>query len=274
MKFFKKQILICKMLLATVFIVLVQNCSIEEDNLTSIDYSEYLSLSKSDFDFGRDWESLSERDKNAFNLAQERMDFTFDENGICTTKWMSSNQVNMSEELFDCFINMIDITNEATKELSEMQGFNLPRLKAGNESSNGSSNGCNPSDYNSRTRNCLVQAIHSLYNKPSYSEIDSWICSRGYYEYNSKVNGWLIGSPHYNTVLYHFLKGGRFLDLNNLTSQCILIIKYAGLPMHAVIFRHYEGTRVNFYDPTGQTGLNDTCSKDDIVYVFKATGVN
>lgn len=243
-------------------------CS-SNDNITEFDTSEfdnYLSLSKSDFDFGRDWDNLSESDKATFNQAQKRMDFTFDENGICTTKWTSSSQVNMSDELFNYFINIIAFKNEITKKLSEIQEINFPRLKAGYE--------CNPSDYNSRINSCLVKAIYSLYGAPSYSVIDSWLCERGYYRYNSTGNYWGVNSLYTQAVLSQFLKGDIVTSISwdKLTNKCILIL--TGNPQHAVVFSYYNGreSKVYFTDPSG-TSSKESCSINDIVLAFKATGV-
>jgi hypothetical protein len=70
-------------------------------------FDTYLSLSVSNFDFAQDWDNLSEIDKQTFKSAKKRMDLTFDKNGIYRTKWTSSKQVNISDELFDFFTNTI-----------------------------------------------------------------------------------------------------------------------------------------------------------------------
>jgi hypothetical protein len=75
-KYIKVQSLICKVLFVSAFILFAQSCSKEETVIDNVDHLEYLSISKSDFDFARDWEGLSENDKNAFELAQKRMNFT------------------------------------------------------------------------------------------------------------------------------------------------------------------------------------------------------
>jgi hypothetical protein len=248
---------------------MMQSCSIDSDiNDEMSEFTTYLSIDKPDFDFGRDWESLSESDKTTFNLAQERMDFTFDENGICTTKWTSNRQVNMSEELFNCFINTIALANEITKELSEIQGFNFPRLKTGG-------NECKSADYSRRIKNCLIQSIHFVYNEVSYQSMDSWICERGYYIYKSAGNYWGVNSTYTANVLFHFLKGEIFrppISWSNLTSKCILVLK--GLPEHAVVFfRFYDG-QVHFNDPSGTIPSKECqCNLNDIAFVFKATGI-
>jgi hypothetical protein len=191
----KKLFILIIMIISAMF---VQNCNSDFDingdfdiNKEMSDFTAYLSIDKSDFDFGRDWDNLSEIDKNTFNLAQKRMNFTFDENGICTTKWTSSSQVNMSDELFDCFINMIALTNEATNDLSEIQWINTPRLKSGSESgseSGGSSN---------RSKNCVVQSLvyvlqkFGVYSGPyGLPSIDNWINTNNYYSYNSWYGIW------------------------------------------------------------------------------------
>jgi hypothetical protein len=247
---------------------MMQSCSIDSDiNKEMSDFTTYLSMDKSDFDFGRDdWESLSESDKTTFNMAHKRMDFTFDKDGICTTKWTSSNQVNMSDELFNYFIDVIAFTNEMTKKLSEGQKFTPPRLKTGG-------NECNPADYYNRINCCLVRAIYSLYSGPPYTTIDSWLCDKGYYQYAPTGNYWGVKPQYTSTVLYHFLAGSALLSPwnNNLTNKCILILK--GTPRHAVVFSSYgPGSTVNFTDPSG-TSSNHTCSMSDIEYVFKATGI-
>jgi hypothetical protein len=89
-------------------IIYVQNCSVDSDEIETSEFETYLSLNKSDFDFARDWDNLSETDKNTFRSAKKRMNFTFDKNGICKTKWTSSSQVNISEELFDCYYTYSD----------------------------------------------------------------------------------------------------------------------------------------------------------------------
>jgi hypothetical protein len=219
-----------------------------------------------------------------FNLAQKRMDFTFDENGICSTKWTSSSQVNMSDELFDCFINMINFTNEVTNDLYEMQWINPPRLKSGSES--GSESGgntsytCNPSDYSKRINNCGVRSLYDIlfhFGSPySYTIIDGWICDKNYYEYNRKTKKWLVN--HYITVLSHFLSGAVVsVDTSSLTnsnsSKCILILK--GSPGHAVIYTRFSasnsGTEIHYYDPSG-TSANSSCPISDVLQAFKATG--
>jgi hypothetical protein len=243
----------------------------KEDTINNIEFSTYLSLGKSDFDFARDWDNLSETDKNTFLLAHKRMDFTFDDDGICTTKWTSGRQVNMSDELFNCFTNMIALTNEATRELSEaMPEFNIPRLKSGNE--------CNSSDYNSRINSCAVKSIYNVYNALyssgiSYTSIDGWICANDYYAYSSSCNCWGIKSTHINTVLSHFLKGGTVtVNVGNLTNsssiKCILILK--GTPLHAVVYNFYNtiSSTIQYYDPQGSG--SGYCSIEDVLYIFKA----
>jgi hypothetical protein len=263
--FFKKsQILICKVLLVGAFIVLVQNCSIEEDNLTSIDYSEYLSLSKSGFDFASgNWDYLSGSDKIILKQAQERMDFTFDGDGIGTTKWTSNHQVNMSEELFNYFIDMIAFSNEVTNQLYEMQEIKTPRLKAGNESSNG----CNPSEYYSRINNCVVQSLGHVTNY-SYTTIDNWICSHGYYVYSS-TNGWGVVV---NPVLTNFsgtscpVTDGQLKSAT--ASKCILIL--SGSINHAVVFKSYNSsTSVVTYNDYQTGGTEHTCSINSILSIYK-----
>jgi hypothetical protein len=251
---------------------MIQSCSSDSDiNKAMSNFTTYLSIDKSDFDFGRDWESLSESDKTTFNLAHNRMDFTFDKDGICTTKWTSSSQVNMSDELFNYFINIIAFTNEMTKKLSEGQEFTPPRLKTGNE--------CNPSDYSSRIRCCVVQNLYSVIQnfRGSYSltAIDNWLCSNNYCHYNPTGRYYGIYEQNVNAVLSHFLSGTSVsVSVGNLTnsdsSKCILILD--GSPLHAVIFTFYDGSLVHYNDLSG-TSLETSCSISDIRYVFKATGV-
>jgi hypothetical protein len=238
-------------------------CNSDNPLSDNTEFETYLSLSKPDFDFGRDWESLSESDKNTFNLAQKRMDFTFDENGICTTKWTSSSQVNMSDELFNCFISIIDVTNEVTKQLSETQEIKLPRLKSGNE--------CNPSEYSSRINNCLVQAIHYVCSSRSYTSIDNYICNNNYYIYNA--GRWHVNGLYVSAVLYHFLSGKfvKEVKVGDLTSGCILILN--GSIGHAVVYKYYNTilSEVNYYDPSGTSGKT-SCAISDIAALFQKTG--
>jgi hypothetical protein len=154
------------------------SCQKTENTVETMDCSTYLSLDKPDFDFAHDWDGLSETDKKIYRDAKKRMDITFDQNGICTTKWMSGSQINISEKLFEYFISMINFTNEATEKLFELEG-DSPRLKSGIESNT-----------ESRSNNCLVQClIHVLgtYNLNSgpyhLSAIDSWIANNNYYSY-------------------------------------------------------------------------------------------
>jgi hypothetical protein len=215
-----------------------------------------------------------------FNLAQKRMDFTFDENGICSTKWTSSSQVNMSDELFDCFINMINLTNEVTNDLYQMQWINPPRLKSGSESgseSGGSSTyTCKPSYYNRRIQNCVVQSLykvlHEFGSSHTLQSIDNWLCSNNYYEYRG-VSGWGVKLDSHFTVLSHFLSGGAVtVNLSNLTnsgsSKCILILNRN--PIHVVVYNFYAGpsSLIHYYS---QGEEDHTCSIEEISAIFKAT---
>jgi hypothetical protein len=126
--------IICIVTLMVIAAYFIAGCSQDDGSSSEVnkDYSEYLSLSKpGKIDWALDWDGFSEIDKNTFRLAKKRMDITFEENGICQTKWISSDQVNISDELFDCFINMIDITNKATERLNMIK-WTPPRLKVGN----------------------------------------------------------------------------------------------------------------------------------------------
>jgi hypothetical protein len=235
---------------------LVQNCSIEEEsNLTNIDYSEYLSFSKPDFDFvSGDWDNLSDIEKNTFKMAQKRMAFTFDKNGICTTKWTSSSQVNMSEELFDCFIKMIDFTNEVIKESSQLQWFNPnpPRLKSGNESN--------------RTDNCVVQTVYNLLTQlgASYtlSAIDNWISTNNYYTYSDSM--WGVNIP---AVLNHFFNGS-YINTNLLSALTLggatkYILVLTGPTAHVVICTgRKDSGEICYSDP--QNSCSGTCAITDI----------
>jgi hypothetical protein len=182
----------------------------------------------------------------------------------------------MSDELFNYFINIIAFTNEMTKKLSkEMPELNTPRLKSGSE--------CDANNYNSRINSCAVKAIYTVYNalyspSISYTTIDNWLCANDYYAYSSSCNCWGVKSGYIITVLSHFLEGNSVpVNVGNLTntysSQCILILK--GSTQHAVIFTFYEGSAslIHFSDPSG-TSSEDTCSINDIQYVFKATKNN
>jgi hypothetical protein len=72
---------------------LMTGCQEENTIEENMDFSSYLSINKSNFDFARDWDGLSENDKRTFRSAKKRMDITFDKGGICNTKWKYSSQV-------------------------------------------------------------------------------------------------------------------------------------------------------------------------------------
>jgi hypothetical protein len=238
----------------------VQSCSNDFD-INEIDKSEfetYLSLNKSDFDFARDWESLSEIDKKTFQSAKKRMDITFEKNGICKTKWTSSSQVNMSDELFEYFINMIAFTNEVTKELSQMQWINPPRLKSGSESD--------------RSNNCVVQSLYYVlqwFGAPySLNDIDNWVYSNNYYTSDGGAS---------TAILSHYLSG-QFLHfisyslLANFSSSYKYILILEGTPLHAVVFTGFSSGShmVYYYDP--QNNVSGSCYIDAIRQIFMATG--
>jgi hypothetical protein len=233
-------------------------CNSDNPLSDNTEFETYLSLRKPGFDFANgNWESLSESDKITFKLAQKRMDFTFDADGICTTKWTSNHQVNMSEELFNCFIDMIDFSNEVTKQLSEIQGIKTPRLKSGNEA-------CNPSDYSSRINNCVVRSLKYV-TSYSYTTIDNWICANGYYVYSSTYGWGVVVSP----VLTHFSGVQWAATSSNLASatsgNCILIL--SGTINHAVVFTGYNSSTVSYYDP--QAGTNGSCGISGILAIYK-----
>jgi hypothetical protein len=243
--------------------VIVANCFVtgcqKEDAINELDSSEfetYLSLGKSDFDFARDWEDLSEDNKNIFLLAKKRMNIIFEKNGICKTKWTSGSQVNMSDELFEHFIKSIDFTNEVTKELSQMQRIKPPRLKSGNESA--------------RSNNCVVQSLfyvlQSFGSPYTLEDVDSYIYNfSNYYQYDTQY-GWGANTEVLNTFLH-----GEFIDKSNLThagsSQYILIL--SGSPLHAVVFTGYSNFQGHYYDP--QNNASGSCSLSEILQVYMAT---
>jgi hypothetical protein len=242
----------------------MQSCS-NEDAFNEVEVTEfesYLSLSKSDFDLARDWESLSKSDKNAFQLAQKRMNFTFDKNGICKTKWTSSSQVNMSDELFEYFINMIDFTNKVTKDLSGMQWINTPRLKSGSE----------PDSV--RSNNCVVQSLYYVlqsFGSPySLSSIDDWVYSNDYYTY-CPTYGWGASTA----ILYHYLSGGflasiSYTDLANFSSSSKYILILNATPIHVVVLTSYSNSdhKINYYDP--QNSVSGSCYISQIQNIFMA----
>jgi hypothetical protein len=254
---------ICLFIMMTVSVLLIQNCSVDSDinEIETSEFETYLSIDKSDFNLARDWESLSEKDKAAFNLAQKRMNFTFDKNGICGTKWTSGSQVNMSDELFEYFISMIDFTNEVTKDLkkmSEMQLVKPPRLKSGGESG--------------RSNNCVVQSLYyilsSLGAPYSLSDIDNWVYDNNYYSYD-ETDGWGASTG----ILSHYLSGGFLqyasqLPSSSSSSNYILILN--GSPLHAVVFTSRNNSTVNYYDP--QNGTTGSCNISSIRQIFMATG--
>jgi hypothetical protein len=275
-----KQIFLSKLfnwVLLVVSVVLlgiaVQSCSNDSD-MNEIDksgFETYLSISKSDFDFVRDWDNLSEADKTVFKLAKKRMNITFEKNGICQTRWMLSSQVNMSDELFDWFINMIDITNRATEELNRIEWAPseiYPRLKSGTEGS--------------RTDNCVVQSLFyvlqnfGVYSGPyGLSSIDNWIYTNNYYQYSSEY-GW---GAYYSPILSHYLEGSvidraqadYISALSNLgSSQSIIIL--SGQPTHAVVVDSYNPPLIHYYDP--QNNCYGDCSIGDIIYMYRATYFN
>jgi hypothetical protein len=251
----------------TVSVLFVQNCSVDSD-INEIELSEfttYLSINRSDFDLARDWESLSEKDKTAFNLAQKRMDFTFDKNGICRTKWTSGSQVNMSDELFEYFISMTDFTNEVTKDLkkaSEIQWIKPPRLKSGSESD--------------RSNNCVVQSLYhvlSSWGAPySLSDIDNWAYENNYYSYNA-TGGWGADTG----ILFHYLSGGfltsvSYSTLANFSPSCKYIIILDRTPLHAVVFSRYSSSEHKIYYNDSQSGKEESCYINEIRQIFMATG--
>jgi hypothetical protein len=235
----------------------------KEDNTSEFGKKEhYLSLTKSDFDFARDWDNLSEIDKNTFMFAKQRMDITFDKNGICQTKWKSCEQVNISKELFDCFINMIALTNEATDIVYPSQ-WTSPRLKNGDE----------------QWECCVVQALlyvlqcfgasSGAYALPA---IDSWITTSNYYTYSYQYGMWGANNP---AVLSHYLAGG-YINKNALlpksgTGSSQYLITLTGPPAHVVVFTGCASDTINYYDPQGSS--SGRCKINDISDVYKATGV-
>jgi hypothetical protein len=248
----------------------VQSCSNDSD-MNEIDRQEfetYLSLGKPDFDFARDWNSLSETDKNTFKEAKKRMNITFEKNGICRTEWISGDQINISDELFDCFMNMIVISNKATEELNMFKPLWKPvRLKLKSEPS--------------RTDNCVVQSLYYVLQSfgihYSLSSIDDWIFANNYYEYTSTY-GW---AALYAPVLSHYLEPGgaavnrtqgdyasaltRMNESEN--NKCIIVL--SGETAHTVVAESYEHPFITYYDPQndcyGQCVLDD-----DIIYMYEA----
>jgi hypothetical protein len=169
--------------------------------------------------------------------------------------------VNISDELFDCFIDMIALTNEATDIIYPNQ-WASPRLK------NGSENYWN---------NCVIQSlVHVLqdFYAPSASyeinAIHNWISANNYYEYSYQYEMWGVNIP---AVLNHFLEGGyiRKSDLPETStgsSQYIIVLR--GPPAHVVVFTGRNSGMINYYDH--QNGCAGQCLMSDIANIYKATG--
>jgi hypothetical protein len=259
----KHKILSFRFLLMVLLITIVTGsffiaCNSEDPFSKDNEFETYLSISKSDFDLVRDWEGLSESDKNALYLAQKRMNFTFDKNGICTTKWTSSSQVNMSDELFKYFINVIKYSNEVTKDLSKIQGIKYPRLKTG--------------DYESNGDDCVIQSLYYILNGwgASYtiSDINNYAIDNNYYGQNGGVS---------TGLLFQFLSGGfiptvtysDFVNFNSSSCEYVLILK--ATPIHAVVFSSYSSNthKINYWD--AQNNTSGSCNINEIQQIFMAT---
>jgi hypothetical protein len=266
MKTYMKFFIVIAIFVAGCFMI---SCSQDDDTigLKTIENEGYLSLSVSNFDFSRDWNNLSETDKNIFKAAKKRMNITFEKNGICRTKWTSSDQINISDELFDCFINKIAVSNRATEELNMIKITTFVRLKSGNESD--------------RTDNCVVQSLYYVLQSfgisYSLSDIDNWIYTNNYYDYSAQY-GW---GAVYAPVLSHYLdEGGGVVNrtqteynaaLNNLSTpnnhnQYIIVL--SGQPLHTVVASSYNPPFVTYYDP--QNSCSGQCTLSDIIYMYEA----
>jgi hypothetical protein len=228
------------------------------------DFSTYLELSKTDFDFARDWDNLSEQDKAIYREAKKRMEITFTKKDLCSTKWKNNTQVNISEDLFDGFVEMINVTNKTAIEMGKLQwNVKFPRLKNGSES---------------RTDNCVVQALiyilqsFGAYSGPyGISSVDNWIYSNGYYSYDNNY-GWGV---NFTAPLLYYLEGD-FITVNNLPSsssgstQYMLIL--TGPPAHAVVYSSRSGNTVSYYDP--QNSCSGSCDISEIYKAYMATYFN
>jgi hypothetical protein len=258
---------------ATIIVVascFIISCSQDDDtiSLKTGDNQEYLSLSVSNFDFARDWDNLSEIDKNTFRSAKKRMDLTFDKNGIYRTKWTSSKQVNISDELFDFFINTIVLTNEAIR-IVYLDQVTSPRLKNGNEGE--------------RWECCVIQSLLYVlqnFGAPGGSNgsfglgaINSWVTTNNYYTYDDQYQMWGANIP---ATLSHYLEG-YYIDKNIISeisspptnSQFIIVLK--GPPAHVVVFTGSNSGVINYYDP--QNGCSGQCNNiNDIGNVYRANG--
>jgi hypothetical protein len=247
-----------------VFVLFTQSCSQDEADITNIDYSEYLSLSKPNFDFALDWDNLSDTDKNTFRLAKKRMDIAFEKNGTCKTKWTSSSQINISDDLFNCFIEMIALSNKAI-DIVYPSHWTFPRLKNGSE----------------RWDCCVVQSlVYVLQNFGAssgpygLSSIDNWINTNNYYTYSSQYGMWGANIPE---VLTHYLEGS-YINKNaissvNFSGSSQYIIILTGPPAHMVVATGRDSSgNINYYD--AQNSTSGQCNVNDISDVYKSTYYN
>jgi hypothetical protein len=229
------------MIVTSCFVI---GCQKEDSLEINNNIDGYLSLPD-----GFDLLNLSDDESQILQTAFSRMSI-FSETEIFKTKFTSGSQINMSEDLFDFFNNMINKSNKS-QEIS----LSSPRLKSGTEST---------------TNNDCV--AYSIYNALNYfSSSVSLNSIKTYLQEQYGTNGVLMGSV--TSAITHYLKGSTTTITSNYMppSGTKVIIVIPGNPLHAVnLFGCTNGTAVYTDSSSGSSSGMIEVSK--ISYAFAATG--
>ncbi|MDR1112660.1 MAG: hypothetical protein LBL18_02715 [Bacteroidales bacterium] len=222
----------------------------------------YLSLS-ADFS-GFDIEKTSDADWHVFHLAHQRMDIQ-EKNGVLYTKWKSGEQINVSEELFDFFVTMLNNTTREHEENGKIAS-SFPRLKQGGETEEEETN--SPND-------CVARAIVDVMKSfgktnVSVAEVNAWI--RAHYGSNG------VPSSKFAEVVSHFLEGGETSLPSNYEYSASSKKRYIVVERpnntgdgHAGMLMSTTGTK-SIYRDSQNKGYN-SFDRGAAAKVYEATGV-
>jgi|WetSurMetagenome_2_1015567.scaffolds.fasta_scaffold35483_4 hypothetical protein len=244
-----KKILFYNVVLSIVIFCLA-SCNCNDDSEQAKSNLSYLSLSTNDY------VNMANEDITIFKEAYKRMCIVKD-NGFYKTKWTSGEQINISDDLFNFFINMINNSNSLY--------LNSSRLKKIKTRCEGDGD----------TGNCGQWAISSVIKSYGGNTTETDVCN-----WVRAMTNVLNHPVDFTNVCNNYFQG-YYISIDNNTfndnngylqqgNQAILVIRHNGSNIgHAVVFIRRVDQCVFYYDSNGQNCVPIS----DIVGGYEITGL-